>query len=520
MDFLKEQLEDESSHETISEDIVRNYLLDSDFRSIPEGCVTGVKVPIARGDAIITQLVKAVDISRPVGPEDEEEGEEDPSEEADVPKEKRQFRGNKRLMRLTLVSVGSVVKFEVLEVGRIACLSDDLVPGCKFLLTGPLSSAGGFFLLKSNDCIKIVGGRVNRLAEGWKLNRDVKARRGGDRATEGLSGGPPKFVSFMDYQAKQSKRVAVAPVVVKVEPKKTTEPTPSRTVDGVDVSDKMKELQSAKLAGDAFAMRQKGGKGERKSRGSRRDNDELEMQYQAPSRTAPQLSAFVRLDKCATLQDAQLLSDAMAEKTARQPQGDARQGSGLQPQNDARHGSYGKGRDRDTGGKGFRGSVDAHLHTAGGKAEDAGAGYGKGSKGGKGRGDRYSHSDGPRPVSSGDVRNQPSASTKGGKGYRGHGHSYPDSGPSHSFGRGNGTDRRDQAPPAAPQVAPGVQRIQPGSQGSYPTEPLRPRSDDVPQSRGEGHPGAYAGGNPGGKGKGQSGGKGKGQSGGKGKGQR
>ena len=301
----------------LSDERIRNELLSMDFRTIPESCFEGVRIPVNASETMIVQLAKAVDISRPVGPEDEgSDGEESTEEEAPRP-DQRSFKGAKRVLRLTLVSLGGSQRFEALEIRRIEALTDALVPGTKLLLRGPLRQHAGFVLLESGSSVKIVGGGVKRLADGWQLNKDVKARRHDLGGPADVSG-PPKFISFLDFKklSKQAKQ-ALIPVAASAPASAQTVPEkdqPQRTLaDSELASEKVKQLQGAKISADAFAMKSKGGKGVRRERTSRRERDELVEQYKPPSRSAPQLGAFVRLDKMTSLQDAQRLNDAMLE---------------------------------------------------------------------------------------------------------------------------------------------------------------------------------------------------------------
>ena len=346
----------------LTESSLRKFLINCDFRTIPPACLSVCPIPTEPNQRMVVQLIKAVDVSKPNGPEAEDENPD--TDDEPTQNSKHKFKNPKRLLRLTFVSMCGLSKFEALEIHRIPTISDELVPGSKFLLKGPLNSQGGFLLLKSAEHIEPVGGRVNRLAESWKLNKDVKARRHGDRSGNAPPGGPPKFVSFMDFRKhhKQAESVKQADKTEDQAKQDGTEKGESRSLKvEVGISEKMKELQSSKLAYDAFAMRQRaGGKGDRRShRLSKRERDAELEQYKPPSRTAPQLAAFVKFDSKMDIFEAQMLSDATkAFEPSRQEQPSHRgkgQGKGRKQQDHRDSSGKGKGSRNAGKGKGMKG---------------------------------------------------------------------------------------------------------------------------------------------------------------------
>ena len=320
--WLETETQQGSGEKSLNFDRVRGYLLDIDFRLMPASTFDGVKFPDTPGSKMIFQLVKIADISKPVGPEDDTEA-EDGFEEIPQRKGPKRYTGGKRLLRLNLVGLSGEIKVEALEVCRIEALTEDLVPGTKILLNGPISIVAGFAILEAKNSVSVLGGGVKRLAEGWKFNREVKARRGDLSSADPFpvtSDGPPRFISFLDIQKGNPKKdfsnkKDSSPSKLKVEDPKEENDRPARVVESLGRSDKLKELQSAKLGSDAFAMRSKGsGRAPRDRNQRRRENDELIEMFRPPSYHAPKLAAFVRLDKCTSLQEAQMLSDAMAEQ--------------------------------------------------------------------------------------------------------------------------------------------------------------------------------------------------------------
>ena len=338
-----EELNDGSPSWNFTDTVIRKHLLETDIRQIPPTCFSEPKMPTAAGESLLVQLIKALDISRPIGPEGGIEDEEESTEEEIAQKTKVSKTG-KRLLRFTFVTVSGNLRFDAIEVNRVNSLPAELVPGTKFLLSGPLTQMAGIVLINSGSAIQSLGGRVNRLAESFKQNRDAQARRGagGDRSGD-AAGGPPKFVSFMDYR-KRSKKQPAAPAQVT-----TAAPSePSRApAMGVDVSDKIKELQSVKLSVDAFAMKQRGaGKGERKGRRESRRDREAELdQYKPPSRNTPQLAAFVKFDKGMDLHEAHMLAEA-ARETEIAPISEPSRGKGFGKNHDEPFRGKGKGKGR------------------------------------------------------------------------------------------------------------------------------------------------------------------------------
>ena len=372
LEFFSEVLCDAKATGTGREQIKR-YLLECDFRQIPEGSFTETSTFLPPQGNLIVQLVKAIDVSRPVGPEDEDGSDSDEEEQEGEVKYQRVSKGGKRMLRLTLATPGGASRVDALEVSRQQHLPEIIIPGAKFILKGPLRMVAGFIALESTDSIKPVGGGVKRLTDSFKQNQDVKARRKDLNHEHGSSeNGPPKFISFLDMKKapKRKETKNAAKVVSESSTDKdgigeSKPEAPTRTVDHTHISDKAKELESAaKLSADAFAMKAKKGKGQpRRERTSRRDRDELLEQYKPPSRTAPQV--VLRLDKISNLEDAQRIHDEVHTQNY-----------------SAQDSQRGKGFSR---GKGSRGA-DGPSESGRGKGSSGGKGQrGKGKGKGKGR---------------------------------------------------------------------------------------------------------------------------------------
>jgi hypothetical protein len=350
IEYLKDACLEDPSKDALDEFKIRKHLLDTDFRTIPEGAFSDARIPESEKSVQIFQLIKAVDISKPLGPEEEAE-DEGSTEEDESSKGATKFRGSKRTLRLTLVSPGGTLRAEAIEVSRLPSLTDGCIPGTKIVLFGPLKIIAGFILLERESSIRIIGGKVKRLADGYKLNEEVKARRK-DLSHE-QSGGAPKFISFMELRKQPKKKQTVqAPVIQNDKPIEEMKET--RTIkENVEVSDKLKELQANKLSSDAFAMREKsgkGGKGRRDRHAARRERDDLADQYRPPSRTAPQLAAFVRLDKVSNLEDAQRLHEAVVQE--REPEDRPQKGRG-KGKGKGGHGESRPSKGKGKGGKGY-----------------------------------------------------------------------------------------------------------------------------------------------------------------------
>ena len=357
--WLSNEFNHESPLKDTQTDKILNSLLDIDFRAIPQLSFDGIQIPEASDQVMIVQLLKISDISKPLGPEDETEADEG-LEEIYARKGPKKFFGGKRLLRLNLTSLSGEMKFEALEMTRIDCLSENLIPGTKLILKGPLEMCAGFALLDSKERVKVLGGGVKRLSDGWKLNRDVKAARKGDLTGEQQpshsSNGPPRFISFLDsVKVKQPKKAqeTQAPQQIKEQQQTADEDTKNRMVDAVNVSDKLKDLRSAKVTSDSFAIKGKGNfrRAPHDRRQSRRENDALVDMYRPPVHQAPTLSAFFRLDKCSNLHDAQILSDAMmhdgVESREVQKSDNGGKGSFRSREMHVRRKGIGKGRGKD-----------------------------------------------------------------------------------------------------------------------------------------------------------------------------
>ena len=371
--FMKESL----SLKVLDDVLIRRYLLNSDFRTIPSDCFGDIRIPDRSGLSLIFQVVKAVDISKPLGPEEEAE-----DETVDEEGSRKAFKGSKRTLKITLVSPGGILRIDALEIVRLAALTESCVPGTKILIKGPVNVSSGFLLLESENTIKVLGGSVKKLVDGYKLNEEVKQRRRDMVSAGDQVGGPPKFISFLQLNKKDIKK---RPDPIEPPPRLAApiESTSRAVDDKAEVSEKIKELQESKLASDAFAMKAKGkgGKGRRVS--SRRERDELIDQYKPPSRSAPQLSAFVRLDKVSNLEDAQRLHDAF-EKHVHVPvrrEGHIEEHVQVPVKREGQGKGFGKGQ-----GKGFEKAQGKGIGKGCGKGTAKGQGKGKGKGGGKGRG--------------------------------------------------------------------------------------------------------------------------------------
>ena len=312
------------------------YLLCCDFKQLDSTSFSSIEDHYP----MVVQVGKSVDISRPIGPDDEEDA-EDAGEERIKNSKQRGYRGGggaKRMLRIIAFTVGAAQRVELLEFSPIVQLSSELTPGTKLLIKSPLKTVGGFHLLRSRDEIEVLGGRVDRLAKSYDMGKQAKESRGQQITTS--SQGPPKFVSFFDRDRKiKPAKPDVSAIAPKVEPESHS--VISRTIDSASTMRADKSLK--KLDTDAFAMKQKGErKFDRRSR--RREHDDLTEQYKPPSRSAPQLSAFARLEKCDSIVGAQLLADAAGESRPRSQREDRPSGKGK-----------GKGA-RSNGGKGMKGN--------------------------------------------------------------------------------------------------------------------------------------------------------------------
>ena len=346
-EWMQTELNGGSTPREYEEKDIQKNILDFDFRSIPSSAFSGIQFPEKDRSVLVVQVLKVTDISRPVGPEDETESEEG-AEEISHRRTVKRFSGGRRFLRLNLSSLAGEIKFEALEVFRNDSISENLVPGTKLLLRGPINLVAGFALLESQNSVKVLGGGVKRLAESWQLNRDVKARRGditsGDQSS--ALAGPPRFISFLDYlKLKPTKSLAEKPKPPTQDTTKQEIEQERRSLENATVTDKLKDLKSAKVARDAFAMKGKGNNIPRRPR-SRRENDELIDMYKPPSHQAPQLASFIRLDKCATLHDAQMLSDAVNQSKAEdfRPPSSGRGGKGSSRSRESHKGMKGGSR--------------------------------------------------------------------------------------------------------------------------------------------------------------------------------
>jgi len=329
---------------------LEDFFLQSDFKQLDSTMFVTPEDQYPR----IVQVGKCLDISKPVGPEDEEESNEN-TEEKMKSSRQRGYRGGggaKRMFRIIVFTVGASQRLELLEIAPLSHLPNEITPGTKLVLKSPLKSVGGYHLLTSRSEVEIVGGRVDRLARSYDMGKQAKESRG----QQTVVSGPPKFVSFFDRD-KKPKFMGVSKAAPAGSPSAPTDNSQASAGSrSVDVASARADKNLQKLDTDAFAMKQrKERQFDRRSR--RRDQDDLIEQYKPPSKSAPQLAAFARIDKCDSIVGAQLLVDAQGEKPS----------DGPRPVNAP---IRGKGK----GGKGTENNFSAR-----GRA-------GKGSKGGKGDG--------------------------------------------------------------------------------------------------------------------------------------
>jgi hypothetical protein len=353
---------------------IENYLLESDIKQLVTSLFSPVLSDPSQPGKMLAQLGKVVDISRPIGPGDAEEDDD----EDDISAEIGQKNGNrripssrKRILKLNVFTIGGS-KFEFIEIEKIPDKFCSVPPGTKVLLNGPFQYMAGFYLLNRPGQIEILGGHVKRLADGWDMGNRVKEAR---KNTGVTSGGPPKFVSFFDrhkikeglHPSQPSQTTTTSPSVPSAVPTRSIAPD-------IQVSDKSAAL--SKLSSDAFAMKTRG-KGKREGRHSRRrEEDELIAQYKPPPVAAPQLAEFARIDKCDSLVGAQLLAEShpVSGKGRGQPRQDPQKiGSTVEEKSQFQ-------KSAPKGGKGKSGSKGGSV---GGKGSSGGTTSGKGSSRGK-----------------------------------------------------------------------------------------------------------------------------------------
>ncbi|XP_060585964.1 tudor domain-containing protein 3-like [Ruditapes philippinarum] len=108
-----------------------------------------------------------------------------------APKDNEESQYAPRLMKLVLTDghiTCSAVETEVLkEIGS------KTAPGSKILLKKMTVGVEHGFLLLNNKNMKHLGGRVEKMAEGWELKKKLAKQQRGSYTTEG---GPPPFVPF------------------------------------------------------------------------------------------------------------------------------------------------------------------------------------------------------------------------------------------------------------------------------------------------------------------------------------
>ncbi|KAL4230472.1 tudor domain-containing protein 3 [Mactra antiquata] len=147
--------------------------LDIDLREISKGWLPEVvnrgKADYVQGPGVL-QLQKIRNVS---APKDNEESQHAP-----------------RLMKLVLTdgqTTCSAVETELLKD-----IGSNTPPGSKFLLMKTVDVEHGFLLL-NNKNTKFLGGRVEKLAEGWELKKKLAKQTRSNYGNEGM---PPPFVPF------------------------------------------------------------------------------------------------------------------------------------------------------------------------------------------------------------------------------------------------------------------------------------------------------------------------------------
>jgi len=351
--FLKDELEGKFDVKNIEK-----YFFESNFRELDACLFSPGLADLGHPGKMLVQLGKVTDVSKPVGPEDE--GEED-NEDGEISRTNHRFGNSRnRILKINAFAIGGT-KFEFLEIEKLGDkFADNVPPGTKVMLHGPFENQSGFFLITRRDQIEVVGGRVGRLADGYDMGKRVReARQGGG---VGRADGPPKFVSFLDRNTVKKVVTTKAPEMVMPTVAVLDTTIESRKVDAV-VSDKSAAM--GKISADAFAMRS--GRSENRKGGGRhtrrREEEALVAQYRPPPIAAPQLTQFARADKCPSLVGAQLLVDNPAREDRAPPRSDRGKGQpsdvkgGSDHTEKSGHGKgthtkYGKGRTQTSGGKG------------------------------------------------------------------------------------------------------------------------------------------------------------------------
>jgi hypothetical protein len=260
------------------------YFLESDFKQLDPSLYSPTLSDLSLAGKTLVQLGKVVDISRPVGPEDDEEGNEGAQKSANRP---IPTSGKHRLLKINVFTIGGN-KIEFLETEKVCDKLLSVPPGTKVLLKGPFRYMSGFYLINRPGQAEIIGGRVRRLADGWDMGNRVKEAR---QKGEGVIG-PPKFVSFFDrkkFNQDSNKSASTSPTATV-----PTAPATVRTIaPEITISDKSATI--GKLSSDTFAMksRSKGSGVKREGKyARRREEDALIAQYKPPTISAPQLFDF------------------------------------------------------------------------------------------------------------------------------------------------------------------------------------------------------------------------------------
>lgn len=87
-----------------------------------------------------------------------------------APKHNEESKGAPRMLKLSLTDGKN--NFQAIELESISSISLNTPPGTKLLFRGGLlPMTHGVLLLKQNNIIRVLGGRVASLVEKWELNK-------------------------------------------------------------------------------------------------------------------------------------------------------------------------------------------------------------------------------------------------------------------------------------------------------------------------------------------------------------
>jgi len=158
---------------------IHKVLLDCDIREVigaAEDAPTVVRNPITNenGDVVVQPVIWQIQKVRNVAVPKAQEN--DPS-------------ASSRLLRLSLTD--GKTTFNALEMGIVKGLDAKTPPGTKIVLTNVVRNERGFLLLTASNC-RILGGKVEKLIEKWRL-KDPSALT---RPRPGGQSAPPPWVPF------------------------------------------------------------------------------------------------------------------------------------------------------------------------------------------------------------------------------------------------------------------------------------------------------------------------------------